>query len=188
MKRKIEIEFRESEGPLDTPWGVRMRKIEARVTKSDEAGIKARWDSGRELLKKRGDKKQLPKGVLGQTADGLGVERSELVRRMKFAAKFSSEEQLRHTVTKFVSWHQIVKEALPDKKRTAKAKRQRTKTTTDNVVRVRFEWKQWRIRLAEIKSRANELTETDLKELDNLYDAITEIFTAREAAQKKQAR
>lgn len=187
MKQSLEFEVRESEGPLDTPFGVRLRKIEARITKSDESGIRARWECGRELLKKRGDKKLLPKGLLDQVAAGLNVKRPELKARMRFAAKFPSEEQLADTVSQFVSWHRIVHEALPDKR--APKRKARSVKQSDNVVRVRLEWKQWRARLTEIRTRANDLTETDLSELDKLQEAIADIFTAREElTQKRQAR
>lgn len=119
----VVMKFRESTGPIDSPWGSELKRIEKRVWESDKAGIRARWESGRHILTKR-DGKQLPKGLLKHLCSGLGVSQQELSRRTRFAELCPTEKELTQTMSKFQTWHQIITHALVET-RTRQAKRKR---------------------------------------------------------------
>jgi hypothetical protein len=113
---RLVIESRPSTGPIDTPWGARLRQIEERIQDNEATGIRERWESGRLLLQKR-EGKQLPKGLLDEAANVLSVSRSELSKRMQFAQTIRTEDELRKTLTKFPTWNLIITKALPKKKK-----------------------------------------------------------------------
>ena len=91
---------------MDSPFGIALKKIEARITKSDEEGLRARWESGRKLLSQR-EGKLLPRGLLEAVATELGVSRQELQFRVKFVEIYPTEQELSNGVRQFGSWHQI---------------------------------------------------------------------------------
>jgi hypothetical protein len=117
--RPMVVSVRDSTGPLDSPWGNDLRKIEERIKDVESTGIKARWESGRHLIALRKGK-QLPKGVLDEAAGALGVSRTELTKRMKLYDRFPSEIEVRNAITKFPSWYSMVKDGLTVKKREKK--------------------------------------------------------------------
>lgn len=97
-----------------------LQQLEDAVRKSDGDGLRARWESGRCLLPlKKG--KQLPKGVLDELAKALGVVRSEINARMRFASKYSTETKLSTVIESFRTWSDIKKHALTTAPRAAKA-------------------------------------------------------------------
>jgi hypothetical protein len=112
--------FRESTGPIDTPWGSELKRIEKRIWDSDRDGIRARWDSGHHILKRR-DGKQLPVGLLKHLCVSLEVSQRELSYRTQFAEMCPTETELSKTLAKFPTWNQIITHAFP-KTRTRKAK------------------------------------------------------------------
>jgi len=116
---KLVIIERKSTGPLDTPWGAVLRQIEGRIKDNESTGMEARWESGRELLKRRKGKK-LPKGLLDQAAEVLEVDRLELQRRVRFAERFQTKDALCHAVTQYPTWHSMVKDGLPVKRKPKK--------------------------------------------------------------------
>ena len=118
--RAIVMAFRESTGPIDTPWGSELRRIEKRIWDSDKDGIRARWESGHHILKRR-EGKQLPKGLLKHLCAALEVTQIELSRRTQFAEACPTETELKQTLLKFSTWNQILTHGLP-KTRTRKAK------------------------------------------------------------------
>jgi hypothetical protein len=109
--RAVAINVRHSTGPIDTPWGADLRNIEKRIRDGDRAGIRARWESGRHILKQRVGQ-QLPKGLLAHLCIALSVSQSELSRRTRFAELCTTESKLSHTVTKFGTWRQIITRLL----------------------------------------------------------------------------
>jgi hypothetical protein len=113
MAEVLEIVIRESTGPIDTPWGADLRRIEDRVRSADEAGIIARWESGRHLLKRK-EGKQLPHGLLDEAAEALNVSRRELEYRVKCAETFDSEEKVRNALRTYRSWRAIIRERLTE--------------------------------------------------------------------------
>lgn len=95
-------------------WESEMVRIEATIRRSDDDGLRARWESGRYMLTLRGGRKQLPKGMLDRMAETLEAGRSDLGARMKFAEKYPSEDELSDAVRKFKTWHEVVHRGLKD--------------------------------------------------------------------------
>jgi hypothetical protein len=114
--RPMVVSVRDSTGPLDSPWGNDLRKIEERIKDVESTGIKARWESGRHLIALRKGKK-LPKGMLDEAAAALSVSRRELGARMKLFDRYPSDIELCNAVAKFPTWHAMVKDGLTVKKR-----------------------------------------------------------------------
>jgi hypothetical protein len=107
----IAMQFRESSGPIDTPWGCELRRIEKRIWDVDKAGIRARWESGHHILKRR-EGKQLPKGLLAHLCAALDISQTELSRRVQFALNCPTENELTQTLGKFSTWNEIVTKLL----------------------------------------------------------------------------
>lgn len=93
----------------------RLVKIEQRIAGAEDTGLRARWEFGRELLSARDGKGRLPNGYLALVSEETLASRTELKRRMQFAERFATDEQLAHAVSQFGSWHSIVRDALPAK-------------------------------------------------------------------------
>lgn len=88
-----------------------MRRLEDAVNKSEDSGLRARWQSGQCMLKMRHGKR-LPNDALGTLVKELGVQRSELAARMKFAEKFQTEQELSDAIGQFKTWFAITHQAL----------------------------------------------------------------------------
>lgn len=100
-------------------FGPELRRLKDLVNKSEDDGLRARWASGHCLLTERKGK-LLPRYALAIWAQHLGVHRSELSARMKFAEKYSTEEELSTFIESFKTWHAIRTQALIDKPRSKK--------------------------------------------------------------------
>ena len=90
-----------------------LHQLEDAVRRSDGDGLRARWESGRCMLTLKVGK-QLPQGQLDALAKELGVVRSEINARMKFAAKFPTDAEVSTVVESFRTWSEIKKHALID--------------------------------------------------------------------------
>jgi hypothetical protein len=94
-------------------WTSELERLEDAVRRSDKDGVRARWESGRHLLTLRGGKRYR-RGELAALSKGLGVHRSELTARVKFATKFSTDEALTNVISQFGTWFAIKQQALTD--------------------------------------------------------------------------
>jgi hypothetical protein len=92
----------------------RLTAIEKKIVDSDNDGLRARWESGKELLTVRGIRKYLPRGYAEQAMQALSVSRSELTKRLKFAELYPTDSECDNAVTTFGSWHEVVKSGLKD--------------------------------------------------------------------------
>jgi N6-adenosine-specific RNA methylase IME4 len=92
----------------------RLVQLDRSVDAAEGEGLRARWEFGHELLKRRIGK-QLPRGVLDEITQATGKSRIELQCRMRFAERFSTENEVHNAVTHFGSWHAIVNDALASK-------------------------------------------------------------------------
>jgi hypothetical protein len=101
-------------------WHADVRRLEEAVNRSDGDGLRARWESGRYMLGLRKGK-QLPHGMAAQLEAELKVSRSELTARMKFAAKFTGEQELTDAIGKYKTWFGVTQRALTAKPRRQKA-------------------------------------------------------------------
>lgn len=107
--------------PADDPqagmprlWRDDLHKIEERIASSEGDGLRARWESGKELALGRHGK-QLPAGMLDKLAAELGARPRELQMRMKFADTFQTDEQVRAAIAHFPSWFRMTREGLTTK-------------------------------------------------------------------------
>jgi hypothetical protein len=89
----------------------KLRRLEERISRAEDEGLRARWEFGRELLDWRVGKK-LPAGVLDRVCTELGVSRWEIQKRMAFAEKYPDEKLLCDAITQWPTWYQMVQEGL----------------------------------------------------------------------------
>jgi len=92
--------------------------LEAKITRANDDGIRARWQFGRELLKERGTSKQLPKGRIAQVCVATGRGRTEILFRVKFAERYPTEAEVSNAIGHFGSWYGICKKGLYEKRAT----------------------------------------------------------------------
>jgi hypothetical protein len=95
-----------------------LKRLEAKIAKSEDDGLRVRWEFGGELLAMRNGKKKLPAGRLDVIAKEVGASRRELQARVKFAEKFPDEERLCNAVTQFQSWRELCAKGLVTKRKT----------------------------------------------------------------------
>jgi hypothetical protein len=114
--RAIALTVRASTGPIDTPWGAQLYNIEKRVRDGDKAGVHARWESGRHILKQRIGK-QLPKGLRQQVCKALKLSQAEVNYRIQFAERCSTDSEVFKVLNTFGNWTQIITKFLPKPKR-----------------------------------------------------------------------
>lgn len=171
----IEFVIGDPDGPLDSPLGRDLRRLEEKVRAGDRAGIEARWEFGRRLLERRGDQKQLPKGLQEAIVAQHGISRSEVLHRIKFAEKYPAREEVSNMLDTSRTWRDITQTALYEKRQEA------VPAKADNVIRT-FEIR--RVRKAIVTKRAR-FTQTERDELRQLLEVITEILASydKKAAQ-----
>jgi hypothetical protein len=89
------------------------RQAEAEVLHADAVReeLRARWESGREMLAERKGK-QLPKGRLDKLVEATGKSQRELGYRMQFAERYPTEDEVCSALQTFTSWRQVCK-SLP---------------------------------------------------------------------------
>jgi hypothetical protein len=92
--------------------------LEVRIATDERDSIVNRWKYGRELLAVKGDRKQLPHGMIGDLIKaaaraGLKLSEREIQRRMKLATVYGSEAKVRQALTDFGTWSDIVNANFP---------------------------------------------------------------------------
>jgi len=165
-QRAMVMTFRESTGPIDTPWGSELRRIEKRIWDNDQAGIRARWESGHHILKRR-EGKQLPKGLLKHLCVALEVSQRELSYRTQFAQFCPTETELSNAVAKFSTWKEIIEQALPKTRTREDTKPTKPKATVFRAVMLvcrRF------------KTR-DDIPESDVADVRRLYLELERLFS-----------
>lgn len=86
-------------------------EIEDQISKAEGTGIHARWRFGTKLNEEKPGK-QLPNGRLQEVAGEVGRSSREIQRRMQFSDEYPTEKEVRHAVSHFGSWHEIVAHGL----------------------------------------------------------------------------
>lgn len=84
-------------------------KLERRIATDEHGGVLHRWRYGRELLKAKAGRKQLPHGLVGDlvkaAADaGLRISEREVRYRLTCAEVYASEAEVGTAVQTFGSW------------------------------------------------------------------------------------
>lgn len=93
-------------------------KLDKKIAADERGGIGHRWNYGRELLKVKGERKQLPHGMIGDLVAaaarvGIRLSEREIQRRIKCATVYDSEAKVRQALTDFGSWSEIVNAGFP---------------------------------------------------------------------------
>lgn len=163
----MNVAFRvhEPEGLKDTPFAMRMLKLEDKIRDAEGDGIKAQWESGKELLRRRGDAKRLSNGELNELAALLGVGRTVLSPRMAVAEKYPAEAELLIAIKSYPTWMKLRASA-----RKSHARRE-TKTPEG------YDLHRKGLRKFLARRRGSQVTsEAEWRDLDAIYDAITRIY------------
>lgn len=94
-----------------------LRPWQEKIAASESDSIMHRWEFGKVLVAKRGDKKQLPNGIRADLAARLGLEASEITRRMQLAEKFTTADEVVDACTRHGgAWRRIIREELTKRK------------------------------------------------------------------------
>jgi hypothetical protein len=93
-------------------------KREIAIMKGERGDTEQRWHYGCDLIKERKGFSKLPKGRLNEliveaVRAGLKLSEREIQRRIKLATVYGSLAELRHAVTEFGSWHDLVQAGFP---------------------------------------------------------------------------
>ena len=116
-----------------------LKELATGFTESDLAGLRLRWQFGRELLPLRVGKK-LPKAELARIEEEVGVPRREIQHHLKFATRYPTDADCETAITQYPSWTRLVhlglykqtpKDATEDKK--ASARRRRFERLQQNI-------------------------------------------------------
>lgn len=93
-----------------------LKRLEDIINEHERPSVFARWASGCQMLSARPEgKMQLPKGMLDIFVDEVGISRTEVGYRLKFATKYHSEDEVSTVVETFKTWTRIRIDALRDK-------------------------------------------------------------------------
>lgn len=93
-------------------------RLEGRIAADERGGIMHRWEYGRQLLKAKAGRKQLPHGLLGDLVKaaidaGLKLSEREIQRRIKCATVYDSEAKVRRALADFGSWSALDAAGFP---------------------------------------------------------------------------
>ena len=83
-----------------------------RATDSIQESLRDRWEHGRMMLAERNGKKNLPNGRMPELVAATGCSQPELNFRIRFAERYSTEDELCRGLQSFTSWTQA-KNSLP---------------------------------------------------------------------------
>jgi hypothetical protein len=93
-------------------------RLERHIAAGERGGIMDRWEYGREVLKAKAGRRQLPHGMIAdlvKMAASVGTEISEqeIQRRIRCATVYDSEAKVRQALTEFGSWSALVNAGFP---------------------------------------------------------------------------
>lgn len=94
-------------------------KLDRKIAADERGGIMHRWNYGRELLQIKGDRKQLPQGMIGDLVAaaeraGLKLSEREIRYRIKCAEVYVSARQVGTAVQEFGSWTALREAGFPE--------------------------------------------------------------------------
>jgi hypothetical protein len=157
-------------------------RIEVRIAAAEGDGVRARWESGRELVARRVGK-QLPKGLLDQLAEATGTSARELRYRMAFAERYPTEDEVGTAVQTSKSWTELRRGLARSKP--VKRKRRATREPGPS--------ERWQVKvrrayvepvIADLKGgRAGDYHLDELVGLRSALDELIALVERREAAQ-----
>ncbi len=102
-----------------------LTKLEKKVFADERGGIMHRWEYGREVLKAKAGRKQLPDGVIAQLikAAGTKVDRNgnekpkiserEIRNRVRLAEVYTDDQQVGKIIADLETWSAIIEAGFP---------------------------------------------------------------------------
>lgn len=102
-----------------------LKKIEQRIDADDHGGIRHRWEYGREVLKSKEGRKQLPDGLIAKLieASGTKVDRNgnekpkiserEIRNRVRLAETYTTDQQVGRIIADLGTWTAIIEAGFP---------------------------------------------------------------------------
>lgn len=160
----LAVVLRKPQGVQDTPFGLEMRQLEAKIVSAERSSFKPRWESGKKLLARRVGK-QLPRGERDQLCKMLALSGSELNYRMAFAEQYDTLEKVSTAGGNFRSWQELRKSF------TKKPRPQSIKRSEGFDLWLRGLDKE----LKKFKA-ITEFSEPQKRRLDSIYDSITRLY------------
>lgn len=103
-----------------------LSKLERKIHASDDGGIFERWNYGREVLKAKVGRQQLPQGMLadlvkaaGTKKDAKGSEKPriserEIRNRVRLAEVYPTDQHLRQIIAEVGLWSEIIAAGFPE--------------------------------------------------------------------------
>lgn len=93
-------------------------KLEQDIAKEERGGIMHRWRYGRELLKVKAGRRQLPHGLATELMvdalrAGIKLSEREIQWRVRCATVYDSEEKVRKAITDFGTWFNLTQAGFP---------------------------------------------------------------------------
>lgn len=106
-KSQFQVDYRE------------LSKLERKISADEHGGIMHRWLYGRELLKAKAGRKQLPDGMIDDLVkvgdpNGKTISAREIQYRVKFAETYLSDQQVRKLSADLGSWNAIIVAGFPE--------------------------------------------------------------------------
>lgn len=145
-------------------FGSHLVDIEKDIRSNDLASLKSRHQSGACMLRLRGENGRLPLRARQALVDDLGVSAREVNYRMKLAEKYQVGE-LGTLVRDFVTWDNIRRNALSEK-------RSKPKPKTRNTVPLATSARTFTKKI----EATDRLTAADRRALRDLIDSITQLL------------
>lgn len=93
-------------------------QLESRIATDERGGIIHRWNYGREMLKAKAGRKQLPDGftrerVVEAVRAGLVLSEREIQWRIKCASVYANDQEVRKAITDFGTWFALTQAGFP---------------------------------------------------------------------------
>lgn len=93
-------------------------KLEKQIATDERDGVMGRWRYGRELLKAKAGRRQLPHGmttelIVDALRAGLKLSEREIQYRVKCATIYDSEQKVRKALADFGGWFGLIQAGFP---------------------------------------------------------------------------
>lgn len=95
-----------------------LSKLEQKIASDERGGIMHRWEYGREVLKAKAGRRQLPDGMIADLVaagdrNGKPISATEIRNRIRFAEAYSNDQQVNRISDDLGSWSAIIEAGFP---------------------------------------------------------------------------
>ncbi len=96
-----------------------LSRLERKITADEFGAVMDRWGYGREVLKAKAGRKQLPDGMIAdliKAAERTGkkISEREIQYRVKLATIYATDQQVRKAIADLGSWTEIIRAGFPE--------------------------------------------------------------------------